>query len=303
MHLTLVVLAAGLGSRYGSLKQLDSVGPAGETILDYAIFDALRSGFIRIISVIRHEFETAFRAMVGSKYEGRCEVAYAFQALGDLPAGWILPLSRRKPWGTGHAVWCARSLLNGPFSVINADDFYGQESFEKLADFPRRSEEIASMHLGFAMVGFPLANTLSENGTVARGICVIAADGMLQSVVERTGIWREGVGAGQMFTGNEIVSMNCRAFTPALLPALELRLAEYLRSSGSNDQSECFLPTAVSAKIAARDVNVRVLQVNAAWFGITYRGDKPHATATIGELVALGEYPLRLQPIVAASCR
>src|SRR5688572_9137994 len=219
MSLTLVVLAAGMGSRYGGLKQIDPVGPAGETVLDYAVFDALRAGFTRVVFVIRRDFESVFREKIGGRYADRATVDYVFQSVDALPPGFTLPANREKPWGTGHAVWCAREAISGNFAVINADDFYGADSFAQLGKFLAPGGPSASSGMPrFAMVGFQLANTLSEHGAVSRGVCTSGAAGELQSIVEQTNIQPTEVGAGKKFSGAEIVSMNCWGFTPALFP-------------------------------------------------------------------------------------
>lgn len=290
---TLLVLAAGMGSRYGGLKQLDPVGPSGETILDYAVFDAIRAGFGRVVFVIRRDFEDAFRSQVGARYAGRIAVDYVFQAVDVLPVGFAAPAGREKPWGTGHAVWCAREAVAEPFAVIGADDFFGRDAFVQLAAFlaePRPSLATAE----FAMVGYRLANTLSENGAVSRGVCVASDEGWLQSVVEHTGIARAEVGGAGRYSGDEVVSMNCWAFSPTLFTALDRQLAEFLRERGGEAKSEFFLPEAVSRQIAGGLTRVRVLPTSASWFGVTYREDKPRVEAALRALVAAGEYPARL---------
>ncbi len=279
-----------MGSRYGGLKQIEPVGPAGETLLDYAVFDARRAGFGRVVFVIREEFAAAFRAVVGAKYSGRIDVAYAFQSVSDLPPVFSPPTGREKPWGTGHAVWCARSELSGPFAVINADDFYGADSFAQLAAFLG-----AATGARFAMVGFRLANTLSEHGAVSRGVCR-AEDGRLVSIVEEQGITSGEVGPGRRFTGAEIVSMNCWAFTPALFPGLDAELLAFLAERGSEAASELYLPVAISALIARGDAIVRVLPTESAWFGVTFREDRPRVQSALAGLVAAGEYPAELFP-------
>lgn len=294
MDIALVVLAAGMGSRYGGLKQLDGVGPSGETILDYAIFDAVRAGFTRVVFVIRRDFETEFRTQIGAKYTGQLRVDYVFQSLDALPEGFSTPAGRTKPWGTGHAVWCAREALDCPFAVINADDFYGRDSFARLGEFLRGVSPNAAP-ASFAMVGFRMDKTLSENGAVSRGVCGVSADGRLTSVTERTGIQRHEVGTGREFSGEEIVSMNCWGFTPALFPLLDAQLREFLRANGTQEKAEFYLPAAVSAMIAAGQATVQVLPTQSTWFGVTYREDKPHVTAAIGALIASGEYPASLR--------
>ena len=298
MQPTLLVLAAGMGSRYGGLKQLDAVGPSGETILDYAVFDAIRAGFGRVVFVIRREFEVAFRTQVAAKYAGRVRVDYCFQSLDALPAGFTPPAGREKPWGTGHAVWCAREAVYEPFAVIGADDYFGRDALEKLAAYLSINPKSDILNPKFAMVGYRLANTLSENGAVSRGVCAATADGTLQRVVEHTGILREevGTGAGKKFTGEEIVSMNCWAFTPALFTALDRQFTEFLKTRGSELKSEFYLPEAVSQQIAAGEASVRVLPTTASWFGVTYREDKPRVQAALAGLVANGTYPGSLFP-------
>jgi choline kinase len=305
----LLVLAAGLGSRYGGLKQIDPVGPSGETVLDYAVFDALRAGFARVVFVIRRDFEEIFREKIGARYAGRVAVDYVFQSLDALPAGFAVPTGREKPWGTGHAVWCARDVVTENFAVINADDFYGADSFAQLAKFLRgktvgaalRRDESESRHKAaptkapeFAMIGFRLAHTLSKHGAVSRGICVADATGALRSITEQTGILASEVGAGKKFSGDELVSMNCWGFTPALFGALDVQLREFLAARGGDAKAEIYLPVAVSEQIARGQASVRVLPTASAWFGVTYREDKPRVSAAIAALVAAGKYPAKL---------
>jgi NDP-sugar pyrophosphorylase family protein len=291
MSLTLVVLAAGMGARYGGLKQIDPVGPSGETVLDYAVFDALRAGFDRVVFVIRRDFETLFREKIGDRYAGRARVDYVFQSLDALPPGCARPPAREKPWGTGHAVWCVREAILGNFAVINADDFYGADSFAQLARFlsGRNTNDPE-----FAMVGFRLSNTLSEHGTVARGVTTAGPGGELRTVVEETGIAAGDVGAGRKFSGDEIVSMNCWGFTPAMFPGLETQFREFLAARGNEPKAEFYLPAAVSTMIARGEARVRVLPTDSTWFGVTYREDKPRVEAAIAELVHAGLYPATL---------
>lgn len=289
---TLVVLAAGMGSRYGGLKQIESVGPAGETILDYGVFDAVRAGFGRVVFVIRDSFEAEFRTRIGARYEGRIEVGYAFQDSGDLPGRFQAPPGRVKPWGTGHAVWCARRCVDGPFAVINADDFYGREAFARLAGF-LRSPSTASRP-SFAIAAYRLDQTLSENGAVARGICDVGLDGKLQSVTEQTGILPEQVGPGRRYAADTTVSMNCWGFTPALFSELEQELREFLQAHQTDLKAEFYLPAAVSALIAKRKAEVTVLRTTATWHGVTYREDKPRLVAALQAMIARGDYPAAL---------
>jgi NDP-sugar pyrophosphorylase family protein len=291
MQPTLLVLAAGMGSRYGGLKQIDPVGPSGETVLDYAVFDARRAGFGRVVFVIRQEFESLFREQVGAKYAGRIAVDYVFQALDALPAGHAVPAGREKPWGTGHAVWCARDAVREPFAVINADDFYGADSFARLAAFLRGAPATATR---FAMVGFQLANTLSEHGAVSRGVCATDASAHLRAIEEHTGIRPEEVGPGRKYRGDETVSMNCWGFTPAVFAGLDAQFAGFLAARGAEPKAEFYLPAAVSTMISGRAATVDVLPTSAAWFGVTYREDKPRVVAALAELVRRGAYPARL---------
>jgi UTP-glucose-1-phosphate uridylyltransferase len=289
MQPTLLILAAGMGSRYGGLKQLDPVGPAGETLLDYAVFDAIRSGFGRIVFIIRRDFEEQFRTQVGSRYAGRIAVDYAYQALTDLPRGFAPPEGRVKPWGTGHAVWCAREVVKEPFAVINADDFYGRDAFAQLAAFLTKTTGATKPQ--FAMVGYPLGNTVSEHGAVSRGVCRTSPDGRLQSVVEHTSIHAQDLDRPDGLSSSTIVSMNCWGFQPSLFPALEAYLLQFLKVHAADPKAEFYLPSAVSAMIAAGEADVHVLPTTSKWFGITYREDRPRVVSDIAALVKAGEYP------------
>ncbi len=296
MAMSLLVLAAGLGSRYGGLKQLDPVGPAGETLLDYAVFDAVRAGFGRVIFVIRREFAAEFREKVGARYAGRVAVDYVFQANDALPPGFKPLAGREKPWGTGHAVWCAREVLRENFAVINADDFYGAEALQKLGEFLQKPQmgPATTALAKFALAGYRLANTLSEHGVVSRGVCEVGTDGTLRSITEQTNLSPDDVGPGRKFSGGEIVSMNCWGFTPALFPALDVQLAEFLRVQGGAAKTEFYLPAAVSVMIARGEARGQVLPTASTWFGVTYREDKPRVQAALAELVRRGQYPAKL---------
>ncbi len=293
---TLLVLAAGMGSRYGGLKQIDPVGPHGEAILDYSVYDAKRAGFGRVVFLIRHSIEEAFRATVGSRYHGSIPVDYAFQELEDLPAGFAVPEGRTKPWGTTQAVLSAVAALDGPFAVINADDFYGAASYRALAG------HLQSGTSDFAMVGFVLRKTLSAFGSVARGLCQVGDDGLLRTVVEHTKIEPEGDGARSIqpdgsavpLTGDELVSMNMWGFTPELFAPLRQDFDRFLKSSGNELKSECYLPNSVNTLVAAGAARVRVLSSPDAWFGVTYREDRQSVVERIAALVAAGAYPERL---------
>jgi len=305
MKVELVVMAAGMGSRFGGLKQLEGVGPNGETVMDYAIFDAKRAGVKRVIFVIRKEIEELFREKVGSRYAQWLEVNYAYQELDLLPEGFSVPEGRTKPWGTGHAVLAAKNQVRAPFIVINADDFYGAEAFRALATWlgTPRPQEIAPTHAPtHAMVAFQLANTLSENGTVARGICQVSPEGFLQGVTEHTGLERSSQGAqeqtadGQLlsFTGLEPVSMNIWGFQPSFMQELESGFATFLAQRGKEAKSEFYLPGAVDTMIREGRGQVQVLETPERWFGVTYREDKPFVEAQIQSLVEKGTYPAQL---------
>jgi len=275
MDLTLVVLAAGMGSRYGGLKQLDPVGPSGEIILDYSVTDALKAGFNKVVFVIRREMLEQFQESVGSRYEDRLAVGYAFQELEPLPGGRVSPVGRAKPWGTGHAVLAAVRAVQGPFAVINADDYYGPSGFVQLARF------LSSAAQGeYAMVGYRLEKTLSEHGSVSRGICRADADGFLIDITERTSIARTGEGivaqgnSPVTLTGEEPTSMNFWGFTPGLFAHLERLFEEFLEERGGDPKAEFYLPAAVSSLIASGEATVRLLRSEDPWYGLTYPEDK-----------------------------
>jgi len=296
MKPTLLVLAAGMGSRYGGLKQIDPVGPAGETIIDYSVFDALRAGFGKLVFVIRRDIEAQFKEIVGARFEQRIPVEYVFQELDQLPPDFSVPAGRTKPWGTAHAILAAAAAVREPFAAINADDFYGAESYRLLAQY------LQSGTADYAMVGFVLRNTLSDFGSVARGVCQVDADDYLQSVVEHTKIERDGAGARDTnpagnitkFTAEEAVSMNLWGFTPAVFPRLQKLFQEFLERYGWDMKSEFYIPSAVTALIQTRQARVKVLRTNASWFGVTYREDRPRVVESIRQLIARGEYPERL---------
>ena len=287
---SLLVLAAGLGSRYGGLKQIEPIGPSGETLLDYAVFDALRAGFGRVVFIIRLDFEEAFRAQVIAKYAGVARPEVVFQSTDLLPAGFAAPPGRQKPWGTGHAVWCAREVIHEPFAVINADDFYGADAFRRIAAFLRDNPGSDAGKELFCLAGFRLARTLSEHGAVARGLCAVGPDGWLTSIVEQTGITPEEVGPGRKYSGAETVSMNCWGFTPALFAGLDRQLREFLAAHGGEPKAEFYLPAAVSAMVACGEAAVQVLPVDSPWFGVTYREDKAPAQDALAKLA----YPRKL---------
>ena len=294
----LVILAAGLGSRYGGLKQMEPLGPRGQTILDYSIHDARQAGFSQVVFIIRRDFEEAFRARIGARHAANpgLEIRYAFQQPDDLPAGFSSPPDREKPWGTGHAVWCARGIVDRPFAVINADDFYGADSFRRLAQFLNITDPRAAE---FAMIGFRLGHTLSEHGSVARGICQVDPTGWLARIEEQTSLQPDPAGGARItrpdgsstvFPADTIVSMNCWAFTPALFPLLENQLITFLRENGADLKAEFYLPAAVGALIANQQARVRVLPTESRWFGVTYREDKARVQAALHSLHEAGQY-------------
>ena len=297
MKPTLVVLAAGMGSRYGGLKQVDPVGPSGEAILDYSVFDAIRAGFGKVVFIIRRDIEAEFKAKIGAKYEGHIAVDYAFQDLADLPAPFTVPEGRAKPWGTAHATRAARSVVKEPFALINADDFYGRDAFAKLAAF---LSSASSLHL--CMVGYRLDLTLSANGSVARGICSVDADGNLRGVREMTKLVRAGdvaenrenEAAPEKVPLDARVSMNCWGFTPELFAELEARFPAWLEKNGTLPKSEWYIPFVVDELIREGKADCRLLPTDSSWFGVTYREDKPFVVGEIAKLVEKGEYPARL---------
>ena len=293
---TLLVLAAGMGSRYGGLKQIDPVGPAGETIIDYSIYDAMRAGFGKLVFVIRKDIEAQFREIIGARFEKRIAVEYVFQELDKLPPGCSLPAGRTKPWGTTHAILMAADTIGEPFAAINADDFYGAEAYRLLA------QHLTSGTTDYAMVGFILRNTLSKFGSVARGVCRVDENNHLKSVVELMKIEPDGGGAkntdaaGQItkLTGEEAVSMNFWGFTPALFPQLKTQFEAFLKKSGNELKSECYIPSTVNDLVVVGQAKVKVLRTNDFWFGVTYREDRPQVVESIRQLIAQGKYPEKL---------
>ena len=297
----LVVLAAGIGSRYGGLKQMDPVGPSGEIIVDYAVYDALQAGFGKIIFVINTAIEDAFRAKVGRAIEARAEVAYAYQSLDVLPAGWSVPPDRSKPWGTAHAMLCAKGAVSGPFAAINADDYYGRSAFGILAGRLSSARDAGGVY-DYSMVGYILRNTLTEHGHVARGICTVGNDGFLASVVERTRIkpfdeavrYTEDGDSWIDIPGDSIASMNMWGFTPSFLDELEARFPAFLQSSVGSSRAEYFVPTVVNELIAEGKARVKVLNTDERWFGVTYRPDMEQARQAVTSKIAAGLYPQKL---------
>jgi hypothetical protein len=299
MALTLVVLAAGIGRRYGGPKQIERVGPDGSTLLDYAAYDAWRAGFERVLLVVREGMEGDVREVVGDRIARRMPVAYAIQEHA-LPPGFVAPPGRAKPWGTGHAALAAVRLVDGPFAVINADDFYGSGSYRLLAEFLRTPQ--AGTPPEFALVGFPLAVTLSPDGPVSRGVCEVDSSSHLVSIrevlkIERLGSdarWLDEAGAWRPLPGSTQVSLNFWGFTPAFAPALEAGFTRFLEQNAASATAEYFLPSAVQDLVSSGAARVRVLSGGGPWSGLTYPGDRPRLAALLAALVASGEYPPEL---------
>jgi NDP-sugar pyrophosphorylase family protein len=300
MKPTLVILAAGIGSRYGGLKQLEAVGPGGATIMDYSVYDARRAGFGKVVFVIRPDMEAEVRRTLGARYEPQLPVAYALQRLDSLPPGFTVLPGRTKPWGTGHAVLAAGSVIHEPFAAVNADDFYGADSFVALGEFLR--QESPGDLPTWAMVGYALRDTLSDTGAVSRGICRSTSHGWLQSILETVGIERHGSdgrytdvdGVARVLSGDTLVSMNIWGFTPAIFDELRGGFRRFLQEHAGSDTAEFYLPAAVQDAIAAGRARVKVLPTRDVWCGVTHVQDKARATAMISRLVARGVYPERL---------
>ncbi len=297
MKPTLVILAAGMGSRYGGLKQLDEIGPNGEAIIDYSLFDAIRAGFGKVVFIIRHDFEEAFKARFDDKLKGKIEVEYVFQDLNDLPEGFSVPEGREKPWGTGHAIRAARNVVKTPFAAINADDFYGKEAYETIVRF---LNEVSNENT-YSMVGYRMDKTLSENGTVSRGLCISDIDKNLTDIKELTQISHVN---GEIFyfdgdkknslVGYETVSMNFWGFHPSFFNYIETSFAAFLKEKGSELKSEFYIPTPVDELIKERKVKVKVLTSDASWFGVTYQEDKPVVKEKLKSLIENKIYPIDL---------
>ncbi|PKP39111.1 MAG: nucleotidyltransferase [Bacteroidetes bacterium HGW-Bacteroidetes-15] len=296
MKPTLIILAAGMGSRYGSLKQVDALGPNGETIIDYSVFDALRAGFGKIVFVIRKDIESDFLEVFGNKFDGKVPYEIVFQELDMLPNGITCPPDRVKPWGTAHAIWVCRNVVNEPFAVINADDFYGANSFRVLSSAlsnPKLTEG------EYFMVGYRLANTLSDEGSVSRGVCTVDKSSFLQDVIERTHIERINGDVqyknenGNMVSVDEqsLVSMNCWGFTPNLFEHIDSMLNEFLGGSLANPKAEFYIPTVVNHLIKSGMATCKVLPTSSHWFGVTYPGDKETVMNKLQKLTANGVYP------------
>ena len=284
-------MAAGMGSRYGGLKQLDPVGPSGETIIDYSVYDAIRSGFNKIVFIIRKDFEKEFRSQITDKYQDRIKIEFAFQDLNDLPQGFTCPEGRIKPWGTGHAILTASELIQEPFVAINGDDFYGYESFKIVANYYQGEGAT------FSMVAFQLDKTLSEFGGVTRGLCTVRTD-LLDTVVETGDLMRteDGISSDRdiELDGSEPVSMNVWGFTPDLFKHLKAMFIDFLDKEGSEMKSEYLIPTVVNNLIRSGQKQVHVLRTSSKWFGVTYKEDKPFVSQQIQELIDDDTYPKQL---------
>lgn len=300
----LVVMAAGMGSRYGGLKQIDPVGPNGELIIDYSIFDARRAGFDTVVFVIKPELEGAFRAAIGDRLSRYMKVEYAFQELKDLPAGYTVPEGREKPWGTCHAVLAARKLVDGPFAVINADDYYGPEAFQAIYDYLSANPDEGGVYQ-YAMVGYRLGNTVTENGTVARGVCEEDENGFLCQITERTHIAKDGDNArytedgGATWTalaGDTVVSMNLWGFTRSFMDEAKVEFPAFLRRTLVEDplKGEYFLPAVVADLIGGGKARVKVLRSGDRWYGVTYPQDKPVVVDALARMTRDGRYPAPL---------
>lgn len=298
MKPTLLVLAAGMGSRYGGNKQLDEVGPSGETIIDYSIYDAIRAGFGKIVFVIRRDIEEQVKERFVERLKDKIDVDYVFQEISNLPEGVKVTPERQKPWGTSHAILVTRDKIKEPFGVINSDDYYGVESFKILYDFLVHDKDPNC----FCIVGYKLGNTLSEHGHVNRGVCKAGNDGLLQGIVETRQISKTHDGAtapgpdGKVlnFTGNEIVSMNLWGFKPSCYEFLGKEFRNFIDRSGMDPKSELDIPTSVDKFVKNGEIKIKILMSNEKWFGVTYRDDKPFVVESIRNMIRKGIYPVRI---------
>ncbi len=290
-NLSLLVMAAGMGSRYGGLKQLDQVGPNGETIIDYSVYDAIKAGFTKVVFIIRKDFEDQFKSQITEKYSEKIDIAFAFQNLDDLPDSFLCPDGREKPWGTGHAILSAKELIDDPFVVINGDDFYGQESFNVIADYYNNGGN------QFSMVAFRLDKTLSSHGAVTRGVCDIKSKKLI-SVIETEDIEKKEKkilsNRDITFNGSEPVSMNMWGFLPSLFNYLSKGFIEFLNAEGNELKSEYLIPSVINKLIQNKLEEIHVLRSNASWFGVTYKQDKPEVKRKINELINSEIYPSHL---------
>jgi hypothetical protein len=299
--LTLVVMAAGIGSRYGGLKQVDPIGPNGEIIIHYSVYDALRAGFSRVVFVIRRDIEAAFRETIGAEIERRADVTYVYQELTDLPPGFSVPAGRVKPWGTAHAVHCCKKVVKTPFAAINADDFYGADAYRALAGYLKEARDRNGIH-DYSMVGYVLRNTVSEHGYVARGVCKVTPAGYLNSIRELVHIEALPDGIGNRdehdhwtpLPADSAVSMNFWGFTLSLFDELEERFPRFLAQNMENPKAEFLRPNLVGDLVREKRARVKVLPTDARWFGVTYQADRPLVQAAVRDLIAQGRYPENL---------
>ncbi|MBN1414857.1 MAG: NTP transferase domain-containing protein [Bacteroidales bacterium] len=300
MKPSLVILAAGMGSRYGSLKQVDRFGPSGETIVEYSIYDALRAGFDKIVMVVRKEFVNDFKDLILKNALKKADIDFVYQELENIPTGLSVPPGRAKPWGTGHAVMVAEKKITTPFAVINADDFYGSLSYKVMVDFLTQPQE--GEVDSYCIVGYELDNTLSESGHVSRGVCVTDENGFLQSIVEHKKIFREDNGIKSQvddthhteFTGKEIVSMNLMGFMPSVFQHLRSQFKTFIQANIDNLSAEFYLPSVMNEIVKEGMARVRLLQTPEKWFGVTYKEDKPMVINNLIKLLEEGVYPVNL---------
>lgn len=298
MKPTLLVLAAGMGSRYGGNKQLDEVGPSGETIIDYSIYDAIRAGFGKIVFVIRRDIEEQVKERFVEKLKGKIIVDYVFQEITNLPEGVKVSPERQKPWGTSHAILVTKDKIKEPFGVINADDYYGVESFKILHDFLVNDKDQNC----YCIVGYKLGNTLSDHGNVNRGVCKVGSDGLLQNIAEVRQIEKTHDGAKAPgsdgkdihFDGNEIVSMNLFGFKPGCYDFLGKEFRNFINKNGMDLKSELDIPTSLDIFVKNGNITIKILQTNERWFGVTYREDKPFVVESIRKMIRKGVYPARI---------
>ena len=296
--MTLMILAAGMGSRYGGLKQIDPIGENGEFIIDFSVFDAIRAGFDKVVFIIKKENFDNFKETVGKRFEGKIKVEYAFQELYDLPNGFSVPEGRTKPWGTAHAVLAARKIINEPFAVINADDFYGYDCFLKLAEHLKKAQTADTPD--YCLIGYKIYNTLTDHGSVSRGVCE-TKDGKLLNIVERTKIFKSENGAyfeidgeKQFLSEDTVVSMNSWGFTPDIFEKIKPLFEDFLKSHINEEKSEYYLPTAIEDIKSKGMCTVSVYSTSGQWYGVTYKEDKPYVKAGIRNLIEEGKYPKRL---------
>lgn len=300
MKPTLLVLAAGMGSRYGGLKQLDKLGASGETILEYSVYDAIRAGFGKVVFVVRKNIEADFRAALGDKFSDKIKVEYVHQELDIVPAGVTIPADREKPWGTGHAILMAKDVINEPFAVINADDFYGADAFKTIADFFNYQHK--NSNSDYCMVGYLISKTLSDNGFVSRGVCGVDSNNNLVEINERTHvqrvdgqiIYKDSEGVSHKLSETDAVSMNFWGFTPDIFDKLEKGFVDFVSKNSANLKAEYFIPLVVQQTIDSNERPIRVLTSDAQWFGVTYQEDRPDVVNMINKLVDSGDYPSNL---------